>query len=77
MEDKKEHIRQYKKKYREENKDKIQAYRKLYRIINREKMNEKIMCEQCGSTLYKRHMNRHLKSNKHINFSSNKCQVIE
>jgi hypothetical protein len=50
------------KAYCEANKDKIREYQKKYR---KEYNKIKIICE-CGRESLKKHIGRHLKSNKHI-----------
>lgn len=60
----KEKIEDYQKQYREKNKEKHKEYCREYHIKNKEKYNEKMICE-CGVTLLKRGMNRHLKTAKH------------
>ena len=52
-------IKQYQKEYREKNKDKLIEYKKL--VVN---------CE-CGSSILKICLSRHLKSKKHIDFTNN------
>jgi hypothetical protein len=55
-----------KKNYYEINKDIAILKQKEYRINNKEKINKKITCE-CGYILNNRCLNRHLKTQNHIN----------
>jgi predicted GIY-YIG superfamily endonuclease len=67
------------KQYRVDNKDKIREKHKEYVINNKEKVleikkkwrSQIIECE-CGSTIQLQEKARHLKSQKHINFTNNK-----
>ena len=61
----KEKIAEYKKEYSEKNKEKILEKHKEYYEKNKEKINEKVICE-CGCVVLKKGLERHKKSNKHI-----------
>jgi predicted GIY-YIG superfamily endonuclease len=67
-----ERIKQYKKEYLNENREKIKQQKKEWYIDNKEKIKEHrsqiIDCE-CGSTIQLQEKARHLKSQKHINFT--------
>ena len=77
-----EKLKLYGKNYREENKEKLNEKKKMYCALNAEKIkqykkdyyenNEKLIvtCE-CGSSLLKRNLLKHLKTKKHIDFINN------
>ena len=54
------------KRYQIQNKDKILEGKKKYYEINRIEINKTIKCG-CGCEIFKRNLNRHMKSQKHIN----------
>ena len=72
-EDNKEYIVEYNKEYCENNKEVILKKKKKYyednKKITSEKSKEKITCE-CGCKVRKQHLNRHKKSQKHIDLMS-------
>ena len=77
-----EKLKHYGKNYREENKEKLNEKKKMYCALNAEKIKQYkknhyekskkliITCE-CGLSLLKRNLLRHLKSKKHIDFTNN------
>ena len=71
-EDNKGAIKEQQKEYYEENKDKIKEQQKQYREENKDKIkeyrSEKLTCE-CASIVSRKHMARHKKTKKHINYS--------
>ena len=73
----KDKIKEYKKEYQQKNKEAIGKKWKLYYEANKDvlfqKRKEKITC-QCGSTMRKDKMKRHLESDKHIQFLIRKWQ---
>jgi hypothetical protein len=66
LEDNKDKIKEKRKIYLENNKEKIKKTSKKYYEDNKEKRKEKITCE-CGCIVRKSHLERHKKSQKHIN----------
>jgi hypothetical protein len=67
----KEKASEYKKEYRTKNIDTIKAKEKAFREANKEKINEKCICE-CGITVMKRYMKKHLTTKKHQKYLSEK-----
>ena len=67
--DNKEKILEYGKEYYEDNKEELckkgKEYREKHKEEIMEKRKEKITCE-CGCIINKKHLNRHKKSQKHI-----------
>jgi len=68
-EDNKDKILEKKKNYHKNNKDKINEKKKNYYEDNKNKINEKITCE-CGCIVFKKSLNRHRKSKKHLKLIS-------
>ena len=72
----KDKMREWHKKYREENREKVNQWARDYKSKNREKINEiqkeKIICPICNISMTKRGINRHEKTQKHINNTKNK-----
>lgn len=71
----KEKIKDYQKEYRQNNKDKLSEKQKQYIDENKETIKEKrskpCLCE-CGCTVQKSELPRHIKTTKHINLMSQK-----
>ena len=76
IEDNKEKLKQYQKKYNEDNKEKIaekmKEYNKKYREDNKEKKaekaKEKVICNNCGAEIRRDSLSKHKKSNKCKNY---------
>jgi len=70
QQDNKEHFREYHKQWKEvdkeKNKEKYQEQYKIYNDKKKEYYNEKITCD-CGGLISRKHIQRHKKTNKHIN----------
>ena len=72
----KEKLNEKIKEYYENNKEEIKKKAKQYREKNKQKINEPITCE-CGCIIKNKHtLNRHKKSNKHINLMNKKSNDI-
>ncbi len=68
--------KEYHKEYREKNKEHIQQQKKEYMKEYYEQMKQKIKC-MCGSTIQKKTIKTHEKTNKHINYINNLSQCAE
>ena len=67
--DNQEYFKQYGKQYKIDNRDIIAKQSKQYWIDNKERMNQKIKCNNCGSTIVKRNLKIHQTSKKCMNFT--------
>ena len=56
------------KQYGIDNKEIIAKKKKQYWIDNKERMNQKIKCNNCGSTINKQNLKKHQTSKKCVNF---------
>ena len=78
LENNKDKIKMYKKKYREENADKIKEKAKDYYENNKDKLKEyrsqKITCE-CGCEITRHYLTRHLRNDTHKNRMKKSAQV--
>ena len=75
----KDKIKQQYKKYRDNNKNYYKNYNKNYYQENKDKlladMNQKVKCE-CGASISKCNLNRHLKTKKHLDYINNLDNTI-
>ena len=70
-----EQQKEYKKDYYEQNKEIIKEKSKNYREDNKHIINEKVICDKCGTTITKNSLKRHQKTDKCKRLSV--CMILD